>query len=101
MRNVLGIIIAVILLSNASNFKVKSGIQGSIDPPDGAKKRWAISTKDTIAIVPNTAGVFLAEVRPGAYTIIVEANSPYSNATRDNIVVTDDQVTDVGIIKLS
>jgi hypothetical protein len=100
MKNVLGIIIAVILLSNASNFKVKSGIQGSIDPPDGAKRMWAISTRDTVPIVPNTSGVFLAEVKPGAWKLVVEARPPYSNTERDNIVVADGQVTDIGIIKL-
>ena len=101
MKNVLGIIIAVILLSNVSGFKIKSGIQGSIEPPDGAKRMWAISTRDTIPIVPNTAGIFLAEVKPGAWKLVIEARSPYSNTERDNIVVTDGQVTDIGNIKLS
>ena len=101
MKNILAFIISVVLLANAPNLAVKSGIQGSIDPPDGAKRMWAISTKDTIPIVPNTSsGVFLVEVKPGAWKILVEARPPYSNTERDNIVVTENQVTDMGIIKL-
>lgn len=99
MKNVLGIIISIILLSNISKFTVKSGIQGSVDPPDGAKRMWAVSNRDTIPVVPSS-GNFLIEVKPGTWSLFVEAKSPYSNAQRDNIVVTDGQITDIGIIKL-
>jgi hypothetical protein len=101
MKNIIAFIISVILLSNASKLGVKSGIQGSIDPPDGAKRMWAINTKDTIPIVPSpSSGVFLVEVKPGTWKLVIEARSPYSNTERDNIVVTEGQVTDIGIIKL-
>ena len=102
MKNILAFIISIILLANASKLAVKSGIQGSIDPPDGAKRMWAISNKDTIPIVPSpSSGVFLVEVKAGAWKLFVEARSPYTNTERDNIVVTEGQVTDIGIIKLS
>ena len=98
MKNVLGVILSVVLVS-AFVGKDRSGIQGSIDPPEGARKIWAVSGKDTVAIIP-PPGTFILDVKPGSWKLVVDAVPPYKSAERESILVTEGQLTDVGLIKL-
>lgn len=99
MKNIIGIVISVLLISSfASNYR--SGIKGTIDPPEGAKRIWAVSGKDTVSIIP-TPGSFIMDVKPGNWKMVIEAVLPYKNAERDGIVVMEGDLTDVGLIKLS
>jgi len=78
---------------------LKSGINGTIDPPEGARKIWAISGTDSVQGAPLT-GAFSIDVKPGNWSLLVEAVSPYKNAVINNILVLESQSTDVGVIKL-
>jgi hypothetical protein len=78
----------------------KSGIHGTIEPADGAKKAWAVSGTDSVSTVP-VAGHFSLELKPGPWTVIIEGNPPYKNQVMQNVIVQENQSTDVGIIKLS
>jgi len=98
MKNIFGVIIAVVLISSFANDR--SGIQGTIDPPEGAKRIWAVSGKDTVSIIP-APGSFIMDVKPGSWKLVVEAVLPYKNAERESILVIDGQITDIGLIKLS
>src|SRR4026208_1159068 len=98
MKNFIGIIISVVLISSFANDR--SGIQGTIDPPEGARRIWAVSGKDTVSIIPSP-GSFIMDVKPGSWKLVVEAVLPYKNAERESILVTDGQLTDIGLIKLS
>ncbi|MEI9810072.1 MAG: carboxypeptidase regulatory-like domain-containing protein [Bacteroidota bacterium] len=80
--------------------KLKSGIYGSVDPADGARKVWAISGSDTVSAVPLT-GKFSLEVKPGTWKLIVEAIAPYKNAVVESVLVQEGQSTDAGVIKLT
>lgn len=80
--------------------RVKSGIYGSIDPPDGAKKVWAINGTDSVSTVPLT-GKFFLEVKPGTWKLIVEAVAPLKNAVVENILVQEGESADAGVIKLT
>jgi hypothetical protein len=80
--------------------RVKSGIYGTIDPADGAKKVWAISGTDSISTVPLT-GKFSLEVKPGTWKLIVEAVPPLKNAALENILVQEGESADAGVIKLT
>ena len=99
MKNIIGIVIAILLISAFSSH-YRSGIQGTIDPPEGAKRIWAVSGKDTVSIIP-APGSFIMDVKPGSWKLVVEAVLPYKNAERESILVIDGQITDVGLIKLS
>ena len=99
MKNVLAFIVSIILVSSFAS-KFRSGIQGTIDPPEGAKRIWAVSGKDTVSIIP-APGTFIMDLKPGSWKLVVEAVLPYKNAERDAILVTDGEITDVGLIKLS
>lgn len=98
MKNFFGVIIALVLIS--SFVTDRSGIQGTIDPPEGARRIWAVSGKDTVSIIPSP-GSFIMDVKPGSWKLVVEAVLPYKNAERDGILVTDGQITDIGLIKLT
>lgn len=78
---------------------VKSGIHGSIEPADAAAKITAISGSDSMSTVP-VAGKFSLPVKPGNWTLVIEANRPYRNYTVENVLVLETQSTDVGVIKL-
>ncbi len=78
---------------------IMSGIQGTINPADGAKKIWAFSGKDTISVIPSSSG-FSMDVKPGTWNIYVEAVKPYKDTTVSNITVEEGRYTDAGEIKL-
>jgi hypothetical protein len=99
MKNLIGVIISVVLITSFASMD-RSGIQGTIDPPEGAKRIWAVSGKDTVSIIP-APGSFIMDVKPGSWKLVVEAVLPYKNAERESILVIDGQITDVGLIKLS
>lgn len=99
MKNFIGIIISVLLISSfATNYG--SGIKGTIDPPEGAKRIWAVSGKDTVSIIP-PPGSFIMDIKPGTWKLVVEAVLPYKNVEREGILVMEGELTDVGLIKLS
>ena len=99
MKNTLGFILSVILFS-AFALNDRSAIQGTIDPPEGARRIWAVSGKDTVSIIP-APGSFLIDVKPGSWKLVVEAVLPYKNAEREAILVAEGQITDIGLIKLT
>jgi len=99
MKNLIGVIISVVLITSFASMD-RSGIQGTIDPPEGAKRIWAVSGKDTVSIIP-APGSFIMDVKPGSWKLVVEAVLPYKNAERESILVIDGQITDIGLIKLS
>ena len=78
----------------------KSGVYGTIEPADGAKKVWALSATDSVSTIP-IAGKFSLEVKPGNYQIYVEAIAPYKAAALESILVSDGSYTDAGTIRLS
>ena len=98
MKNVLGVIMSIVLISSFVG-KDRAGIQGTIDPPEGAKRIWAVSGKDTVSIIP-PPGSFIMDVKPGSWKLVIEAVLPYKNAERESILVTEGQLTDIGLIKL-
>ena len=99
MKNFIGFIISIVLISSFA-VNDRSGIKGTIDPPEGAKRIWAVSGKDTVSIIPSP-GSFIMDVKPGSWKIVVEAVLPYKNVERDGVLVIDGELTDVGLIKLT
>ena len=76
-----------------------SSISGIITPSDAALKVWAISNSDTVSTVP-VNGKFTVIVKEGIWNLVVEALTPYQNATMGGIVVLDGQPNDIGTIVL-
>ena len=102
MKKIVIILLAVVVMMTAFiNHKsyTVSGVQGTISPADGAKKIWAYSGKDTVSVIPSSTS-FSIDVKPGTWTIYVEANKPYKDATISNVIVEAGRYTDAGEIKL-
>ena len=97
----MAILCVIFIVIGVSGFKAHfiSGIQGSIDPPQGVKRVIVVSGTDSVATIPG-AGNFSIEVKPGTWRLMVETVAPYKNAVVDNIVVNPEQITNVGVIKL-
>jgi hypothetical protein len=82
-----------------THFKVGS-IKGTVTPAEAGVRAWAESATDTLR-APIVNGTYeIADVKPGAYKIIIEAKPPYHNIAKDGIMVNDGQAADVGEIKL-
>jgi hypothetical protein len=101
MKKIMIVICATIIIIVAFAFQrhFKSGIYGTIDPVDGAKRVWAISGRDSIPTVP-VSGKFSIEAKPGTWRVFVEAVDAGKNASIDNVLVVESQFTDVGVIRL-
>jgi hypothetical protein len=99
------IAIALIVLFICAAFipsrKVITSIYGTIDPPGSVTKVMAIKErdKDTVVVIP-ADGRFSIKVTSGVWKLYFVAASPYKDMYAENIRVTDDKSTDVGVIRL-
>ncbi|MGN6400471.1 MAG: carboxypeptidase-like regulatory domain-containing protein [Flavisolibacter sp.] len=75
-------------------------IKGSVTPPEGGLRVWAVSGPDTLRSDITSGAFQISDAKPGVYRLIVEANPPYKSQAKDSIVVADGEVTDVGVITL-
>ena len=63
-------------------------------------KAWALSATDTLSAPVNNGAFDIENAKAGTYNIIIEAQDPYANTRKKDVVVTDGQTTDVGEIHL-
>ncbi len=93
--------VAVLSIAGVFAFKPASqtSITGKVTPAEGAQTVWAISGTDSSKAAIN-AGSFTFDVKPGIYTVVVDANEPYKDVTLENLEVKEDKPVDVGEIVL-
>lgn len=89
-----------ILSFSAMKVLAPTGITGKVTPVDGAEAVWAIKDADSVKTAVSSEGAFSLEVKPGTYKLVVSAKAPYKNAEISQVIVTADNSTDVGEIKL-
>ena|SRR5689334_2589294 len=77
-----------------------TSIKGTVTPADKAVKAWALSSTDTLSAPVNNGNFEIPNAKAGTYSVIIEAQDPYANTRKKDVVVTDGQTTDVGEIKL-
>ena len=75
-------------------------IKGTVTPLDGAATAWAVSATDTLKDAVENGAFEITGVKPGTYTVIIEAKAPNKNTSKEGVVVADGKATDVGEIKL-
>lgn len=88
------------ILGLSSMKDAASSISGKVTPVDGADAVWAIKDADTVKTTISSEGAFSVEVQPGTWKLVVSAKAPYKNAEIKELVVTADNNTDAGEIKL-
>lgn len=104
MKHLKTSIAAVAILAGtlfAFNTQGNGSIKGAVAPAESAAKVWAVSETDTLQSAITDGSFELKNVKEGTYRLIVEANPPYKNAAKENVVVTADNVTDVGTITIT
>ena len=89
-----------ILGFSAMQVLAPAGISGKVAPEDAAEAVWAIKDADSVKAMVGTEGTFQLEVKPGTYKLVVSAKAPYKSTEVKEVVVTTDNTTDVGEIKL-
>lgn len=101
MLAVAGLVIAAVMFFSFTVLQKTGSIKGSVTPADKAVMAWAISSTDTLNTKVQDGTFEFREVEAGNYAIIIEAEDPYANTRRKDVMVSaNDPVTDVGEIKL-
>ncbi|MGK2862117.1 MAG: carboxypeptidase regulatory-like domain-containing protein [Chitinophagaceae bacterium] len=93
--------VAVLSIAGMFAFKptTQTSITGKVTPAEGAETVWAINgTDSTKAAI--SSGAFAFDVKPGIYTVVVDANEPYKDVTLENLEVKEAKPVDVGEIVL-
>lgn len=84
----------------AANRLANGSLKGTISPADAGVRAWAVSATDTLQTGITGGSFEMKNVRPGIYKIIIEANAPYKNATKEGVAIRDGEATDIGQIVL-
>ena len=91
----------IIWLTLSSFQKVwNSPVKGSVDPEDGALRAWVFSKTDTLNASVIQGNFMITNVKPGNYTLMLEGKPPYRDSFKQDVVVVDGQMTDVGVIEM-
>jgi hypothetical protein len=103
MKNIKLALVALAVSSGALfsfNALQTNTIKGSVTPADKAVRAWAVSPTDTLKAEVQNGTFEIKDVKAGTYSVIIEAQEPFANTRKKDIVVAEAQVTDVGEIKL-
>lgn len=96
--------LAALAISSAALFSFNSlqstSIKGTVTPAEQALNAYAVNATDTFRVAVQDGAFEIVDVKAGTYTLTVEAKEPFANTTKNDVVVTDGQTTDVGEIVL-
>ena len=84
----------------AFNVSTNGSVKATVSPADAAVRAWAISGTDTLKADIGNGAFEITDAKPGTYKVIVEANAPYKNASKEGVEVKEGEATDLGEIKL-
>jgi hypothetical protein len=92
----------VFVMSVSSSFRLywNSPVKGSVNPSDAAIRAWIISRSDTLNSPVIQGNFMISNVKPGNYTLMLEAKPPYRDSFKQDVLVVDGQPTDVGVIEM-
>jgi hypothetical protein len=95
-------IVAFMLWAGLSSFLDfwNSPVKGSINPQNGALRAWVFSKTDTFNADVIQGNFMITNVKPGNYTLMLEGRPPFRDSFKQDIVVVDGQMTDVGIVEM-
>ena len=77
----------------------QTSIRGKILPPDAGLSVWAISNIDSTRGIIAEGG-FSIPVKPGIYSLWLDAKEPYKDVQLHDLILTNGQVLDLGDIML-
>jgi hypothetical protein len=97
-RTFLGLLV---FLSLAFRIYYNSPVKGSVSPPNGASRAWLISRRDTLNAPVIQGNFMITNVKPGTYTLMLEAKPPFRDSFKQDVQVVEGQPTDVGVIEMN
>jgi len=87
-------------ITMAFQVRWNSPVKGSVNPSNAAMRAWIFSRTDTLTS-PVIQGTFMiSNVKPGNYTLMIEAKPPFRDGFKQDILVVDGQPTDVGVLEM-
>jgi hypothetical protein len=84
----------------AFRYYYNSPVKGSVTPANGAVRAWLISARDTLNAPVIQGNFMITNVKPGNYTLMLEAKPPFRDSFKRDVIVVDGQPTDVGVIEM-
>lgn len=78
----------------------QTSIKGTVTPADKAIRAWAVNNTDTLRADVQNGAFEIKDVKAGTYSVIIEAQEPFANTRKPDVVVANGQATDVGQIQL-
>ena len=91
----------IMFISMAFRPAWNSPVKGSVTPSDAGLRAWLVSKTDTLNGPVIQGGFMITNVKPGNYTLIVEAKPPYRDSFKQDVLVVEGQPTDVGVIQMN
>lgn len=88
-------------LSLAFRLNYNSPVKGSVSPANGASRAWVISKRDTLSAPVIQGNFMITSVKPGNYTLMLEARPPFRDSFKQDVLVVEGQPTDVGVIEMN
>ena len=77
-----------------------SPVKGYVNPSNAAVRAWVFSRTDTLNSPVIQGNFIISNVKPGNYTLMIEARPPYRDSFKQDVLVVDGQPTDVGVIEM-
>jgi hypothetical protein len=90
-----------IILCTAFRVYYNSPVKGSVSPMNAANRAWLISKSDTLNAPVIQGNFMITNVKPGNYTLMMEAKPPFRDSFKQDVLVVDGQPTDVGVIEMN
>jgi hypothetical protein len=87
-------------ITMAFQLHFNSPVKGSVNPSNAALRAWIFSRTDTLNSPVIQGNFIISNVKPGNYTLMVEAKPPYRDSFKQDVLVVDGQPTDVGVIEM-
>ena len=91
----------LILLSLAFSSYYNSPVKGSVSPANGVSRAWVISQHDILSAPVIEGNFMINNVKPGNYTLMLEARPPFRDSFKQDVLVVEGQPTDVGVIEMN
>jgi hypothetical protein len=94
-------LVLLVFLSLAFRIYYNSPVKGSVSPANGASRAWLISKRDTLNAPVMQGNFMITNVKPGNYTLMLEAKPPFRDSFKQDVLVVEGQPTDVGVIEMN
>jgi hypothetical protein len=74
-------------------------VKGSVSPANGASRAWLISKRDTLNAPVMQGNFMITNVKPGNYTLMLEAKPPFRDSFKQDVLVVE-EVPEMKIISV-